>query len=125
MSLPSTENIKKKAEEYSAFSACDKIAAYYESIHVPSRVSFGPLGGKSFTWYVNDSGQAFQVFCACNLAQAGLGQLWITSRMASERPSKRFFTSTSDVDPKTAKVILQGALLQKHEITLPTTVKRD
>lgn len=124
MSIPSTTS-SKSTEESIGFSACDKIAAYYESIHTPQRVSYGPLGGKSFTWYVNDSGQAFQVFCSCSIATAGVGQLMITSRMASERPSKRFFTSTSDVDPKTAKVVLQGVLMQKHEITLPTTKKHE
>ncbi len=122
MSIPSASSTKP-LEDSKSFTACDKIAAYYESIHTPKRVSEGPLGGKSFTWYVNDSGQSFQVFCACNVATAGIGQLMITSRMASERPSKRFFTSTTDVDPETAKVILHGVLLQKHEITLPTTKK--
>jgi hypothetical protein len=122
MSIPHSSSTKPM-EEPKGFSACDKIAEYYESIQTPKRVSFGPLGGKSYTWYVNDSGQAFQVFCACSLATAGIGQLMITSRMASERPSKRFFTSTTAVDPTTAKVVLQGVLLQKHEITLPSPNK--
>lgn len=108
-----------------AFSACDKIAAFYESVDTPARISYGPMGGKTFTWYVNDSGQSFQVFCGCGVMTAGLGSLMITSRMASDKPSKRFFTSTSEVDPKTAKVVLNGALLQRHEIRLPTNRKTD
>lgn len=130
MSIPNTHDLKKRQDDFTTpakgdngFSACDKIAEYYESIHTPARVSYGPLGGKSFTWYVNDSGQSFQVFCMCNVATAGLGRLMITSRMASERPSDRFFTKTSSVDPKTAKVVLKGVLLQRHEITLPTNTQ--
>lgn len=117
--------VKETAHGAAQFSACDKIANYYDSIKTPSRVSYGPLGGKSFTWYVQDSGQSFQVFCACNLATAGLGHLMITSRMASARPSDRYFTSSSEVDRQTAKVILNGALFQRHEITLPTNAKKD
>lgn len=113
-------NLSKETKDPNVFSACDKIAAFYDSMNTPARVSFGPMGGKSYTWYVSDSGQSFQVFCACGLMTAGLGTLSIKSRMASENPSQRFFTSTSDVDHKTAKVVLKGALMQRHEIRLPS-----
>jgi hypothetical protein len=111
------------SDEFSPFSACDKIAEYYSSMNTPSRESYGPMGGKSYTWYVSDSSQSFQVFCACNIATLGLGVLQIKSRMASEVPSKRYFTSTSPVNKETSKVILHGVLMQRHEIRLPSNSK--
>jgi hypothetical protein len=112
--------IEQISKQPSLFRACDKIADYYDHLNIPARISYGPLGGKSYTWYVSEGSQPFQVYCACNLGTLGLGSLKMTSRMASEKGSQRFFTSSSEVDKKTSKVVLQGVLLQKHEITLPT-----
>lgn len=119
------QKLQDNAKGSFPFSACNEIESYYKKIGVPARESYGIFGGKSFTWYVNDSGMPFQVFCLSNILNGGLGTLMITSRMASERPSKRHFISTSQVDPKTAQVVLHGVLGQKHVITLPTTTKND
>lgn len=110
----------------SYFTACDEIASYYEKSNVPARSSTGVFGGKSFTWYVSEQGQPYQVFCRCTMPTLGYGHMSIRSRIASKESSTRFFRKSTPVDPITSKVTLDGVLFfaDKHEIRLPKDDKQ-
>lgn len=105
-------------------SACDSIAEFYEGLGVPARKTVGPFGGKSFTWYVTDGGQPFQVRCASQVNTLGFGVLRVESRMASDFSVERWFQRGAIVDHETSKINLKSPLgLSEHEVRLPTPEK--
>lgn len=108
-----------KESDPGGFRACDEIAKFYDAHKTPSRTTQDLFGGRSFTWFVTDHSQAYQVSCRSDLKTVGLGQLSITSRMASVLETKRSFIKSSPVDPETSVVSLTGVLGQIHHIRLP------
>lgn len=122
--MSSVDPASSSAKESKRFSACNNIADFYESLKIPARKTVGLFGGKSFTWYVTDNGQPFQVRCSCNMPSLGYGVLHVESRMASDMSNSRWFRKCSVVDPETSKVSMKSPLnLSKHEVRLPTPDK--
>jgi hypothetical protein len=122
--MNSVDSNSSRPKESTPFSKCEKIEDFYKKLNVPSRKTVGFFGGKSFTWYVTDKEQQFQVRCTCSLASLGFGVLRVESRMASEISNQRWFERSSAVDPETSEISMRSPLgLSKHVIRLPTPDK--
>lgn len=92
------------------FVACQKIAKFYDQKGVEADVKYSPLGGKSYTWKVNDQSKNYKVFCVCNEATLGYGYLGFSSQGDPQKSFRQYFASSSDVHPLTATVYLKGVL---------------
>lgn len=102
------------------FTACDNVVNFYKKLNVTSRETVGPLGGKSFVWFVPEDEQPFQIRCTSNVETLGYGVLSIESKISSNAPIKRWMSQSTVVDPDTATFKVKGPLgLFKHEIRLP------
>lgn len=92
------------------FVACQKIAKFYEQKGVEADVHHSPLGGKSYTWKVNEQSKNYKVFCVCNEATLGFGYLGFTSQGDQQKSFRQYFSKSSSVHPLTAEVYLEGVL---------------
>ena len=103
-----------------SFTACDNIAAFYEKLNLPERKTVGAFGGKSYTWYMANKGQPYQVRCTCSVASLGFGVLRVESRLASDTSTERWFKGSPEVDPNTLKINMKSPLgFSEHEFRLP------
>lgn len=107
------------------FSKCDNIADFYGYYNIPVRKTIGAFGGKSFTWFVTDRGQSFQIDCACNVLTLGLGSLSIQSRMGGLGDSRLFSECiVENSDERNGKFKMKGALgFTEHEVRIPVPDK--
>lgn len=93
-----------------SFVACQKIAKFYDQKGVETDLHSSPLGGKSYTWKVNEQSKSYKVFCICNEATLGFGYLGFSLQDDHQKSFRQYFASSSDVHPLTAQVHLKGVL---------------
>lgn len=106
------------------FSSCEAIAAFYEKQKVSASQTVDVFGGRSYTWYLSEKEQPFQVNCACGVGTLGLGVLQVRSRLASDAYVEKWFRGKAVVEEETGKVSLKGALFAEHELKLPLPDKK-
>lgn len=109
----------RTTSKYTPFSTCDGIKAFYDKHNVPCIGSTTLFSGRDYSWYVPAKEGSFLVTCVTNPATLGYGNLRIQSREASRGYLYANFSGTPTVDPKTAKVVLEGRFFGRHEVTLP------
>lgn len=100
--------------------ACEGIAAFYEKIGVPYRKTVGIFEGVSYTWFVRDDEQKFNVRCTSRVRKLGYGVLMVEYRDFS--PIR--FVGSPEVDPNTGKLHAVGLFGKEHETFLPMPRKK-
>ncbi|MCH9625527.1 MAG: hypothetical protein S4CHLAM123_07030 [Chlamydiales bacterium] len=103
------------------FSRCDQLAEYYSVMGVPMQQSEGPLGGKTFSAYVNQNGQFFKVSCTTKVSTLTYGVLEISSRASGSDFQKCWFKSVKK-GSKNGTFTLTGPIgATTYKVTLPTS----
>ncbi|MBA2729073.1 MAG: hypothetical protein H0U49_12990 [Parachlamydiaceae bacterium] len=109
----------KMWDDYETFSACEKIASFYETLQVSTKKSEGSLGGKKYTWHVVDNEHFYKLNCVCNFGTLGFGKISKTTEGRSP-PEVYRFSKSSDINPDTSLVALKRPFnFGTYEMKLP------
>jgi len=83
--------------------------------------SEGPLGGKTFSVYVNQNGQSFKVSCTTKVSTLSYGVLEISSRAAGSNFQKCWFKSVKKGSENGTFTLTGPIGATTYKVMLPTS----